>query len=248
MARRFHITTLRTGDVALDAVQSRHARDVLRLTAGTEVELFDDAGQAAAGTIVVTEGQVVVRVSAITAAPANRLKLVVASAVPKANRADWMIEKLAEIGVDVFIPLAAARSVVLPEGRGKLDRWDRLSAEAAKQSRRIGVMAIEPLTDVTAVLKSLPADGVAWCLSTEAGSVTISTAVESILASRPTTLTLLIGPEGGWTPDELTAFAKANVQAVRMTASVLRIETAALVAAGIAASLADAPSPTMPPS
>ena len=46
---------------------------------------------------------------------------------PKANRADWMVEKLSELGVDQFIPLAAARSVVLPEGKNKLERWQRLS-------------------------------------------------------------------------------------------------------------------------
>ncbi len=165
---------------------------MLRLTEGTIVDLFDDAGQAASGSIVTTTGDVVVRIQSVTPPPANRLKLIVASAVPKANRADWMIEKLAEIGVDVFIPLAAARSVVLPEGRGKLDRWERLSAEATKQSRRIGVMAIEPLTDVDEVVKKLPAGGVAWCLSTESGSIAMTTAIASIRDARPTSLTLFI--------------------------------------------------------
>ncbi len=203
------------------------------------VDLFDDAGQTSSGTIVTTDSDVIVRVQSITHTPTDRLKLVIAAAVPKANRADWMIEKLAEIGVDVFIPLSASRSVVLPEGRGKLDRWERLSTEAAKQSRRVGVMAIEPLTGVDKLLKNLPADGVAWCLSTEGGSIAISQALQNLSKNGATSLTLFIGPEGGWTTEELTAFSTANVTAVRMTASVLRIETAALAAAAIVASLVD---------
>ena len=53
-----------------------------------------------------------------------------------------MIEKLAEIGVSRFIPLQTARSVVHPEGAGKLDRWERLASEAAKQSHRTGNLEI----------------------------------------------------------------------------------------------------------
>jgi 16S rRNA (uracil1498-N3)-methyltransferase len=234
MPRRFHVPILTTGDVPLDAVQSRHARDVLRLAHGAAVELFDDAGRVAAGEIVAGDAAVVtVRVAAVRERSTDRLRLVVASAVPKGNRADWMVEKLSELGVDAFVPLAAARSVVLPEGRGKSERWERISTEAAKQSRRTGVMAIEPLASVAEVMKSRPVGSPAWCLSTEPGTVPAATALNDLSSSPGQTLTLFIGPEGGWTDAELATFAAAGVRPIRLTQSVLRIETAALAAAAV---------------
>ncbi|HEV7301662.1 MAG TPA: RsmE family RNA methyltransferase [Tepidisphaeraceae bacterium] len=231
MPRRFHVANLSVGANALDSTQSRHARDVLRLSAGTPVELFDDAGRSGAGDITATDPVVIVHVAAVDEPDSNALQLIVASAVPKANRADWLVEKLSELGVDTFIPLAAARSVVLPEGRGKSDRWQRISAEAAKQSHRSGVMTIEPLTSVAEVLKRLT--GPAWCLSTEPGTVPVATALQTLPRLPGTTLTLFIGPEGGWTDGELAAFAAAGVQPIRLTASILRIETAAIAAAAV---------------
>ena len=79
----------------------------------------------------------------------------VASAVPKGPRADWMVEKLSELGATAFVPLQTARSVAMPSGSGKLDRWSRLAAEAAKQCGRPGVMRIEPLTPVADVISSI---------------------------------------------------------------------------------------------
>jgi 16S rRNA (uracil1498-N3)-methyltransferase len=234
MPRRFHIPALTNGIVSLDATQSRHARDVLRLEVGTLIELFDDAGRSTVAPIVSTDDTVTVRVTQIMEPPESVTRIVVVAAVPKGNRADWMVEKLAEIGVAAFVPLAAARSVVLPEGRGKSDRWQRIAAEAAKQSQSPGVMTIKPLTDVATVVTEL-AGQPAWCLSTEAGSVPVATAIaEMTAAPPPATLTLLIGPEGGWTDAELAAFAAEGVRAVRLTRTVLRVETAALAAATVA--------------
>ncbi len=136
----------------MPAAEAHHVRDVLRLAVGDELELFDAAGGTAVGRIVaVTVGVVAVEVSAVTLAERVGVSLTVAAAVPKGDRADWMVEKLSELGVARFVPLAAARSVVLPGGRNKVERWERLAVESAKQCRRAGVMAIDPVTPVAAV-------------------------------------------------------------------------------------------------
>ena len=88
MARRFHVPQLTIGDNPLDATQSRHARDVLRLSVDSAVELFDDAGRTGNGEIIATDPAVVVHVAAVCEANPNALRLIVAAAVPKANRAD----------------------------------------------------------------------------------------------------------------------------------------------------------------
>jgi 16S rRNA (uracil1498-N3)-methyltransferase len=205
------------------------------------IELFDDAGNTAPATLLDAPADTLrVHVDALRGPSGHALRLTVAAAIPKGPRADWMIEKLSEIGVDRFIPLATARGVVLPEGKNKLDRWARLATEAARQSRRTGVMSIAPLTPVPQLVAALTearaedSAEAAWYLSTapEAHPLT-----HLLHTPPPTHLTLLIGPEGGWTEAETTAFAAARLGPLSLTSTILRIETAALLAAGATLSL-----------
>src|SRR5678816_394715 len=115
----------------------------------------------------------------------------------RGDRADWMVEKLSELGVLEFVPLAAARSVVLPERRGKRDRWLRIATEAAKQSRRAGVMRITELAPLDDALVRAKAAGAAWFLSTEEEYAT--PIGEAVGRTPPRNgITAFIGPEGGW--------------------------------------------------
>jgi 16S rRNA (uracil1498-N3)-methyltransferase len=225
--RRIHVSKIQIGNIPLPAPEAHHVRDVLRLTVGINVELFDSSGNVGLASISHVDSEsVVVKVERIEQpATAGRFRLTVASAVPKSDRADWMIEKLSELGVDRFIPLATARSVVLPSGKNKIERWERIAVEAAKQSHRSGVMEISPLTDLRAAIQATPHG---FCLSTATGALPIAKSVEG-----STEITIFIGPEGGWADDELTAMAKANFAAVSLTRTILRVETAAVTAAGV---------------
>ena len=240
MLRRVHTSKLYVGRIELDHAGSRHARDVLRLEIGGEVEVFDDAGGVARGAIVALEPAVVVQVEAIDAVggDANVTDITVAAAVPKGDRADWMVEKLSELGVARFVPLAAARSVVLPEGKNKRDRWQRIATESAKQSRRRGVMRIDELTKVD--LATTQAAGTrAIVLSTGPNAKPVLDALAG--APPPPGVTLFVGPEGGWTDEELELFAQHDVVAAKLTDTILRVETAALVAAAVVAVAASNP-------
>jgi 16S rRNA (uracil1498-N3)-methyltransferase len=233
------VPRLAAGEIALDPVQAHHARDVLRLTDGTEVEVFDDAGRVARGVLAVSAADgVAVRVERVEDASrgAESIRLTIVAAVPKGDRADWMVEKLSELGVADFIPLAAARSVVLPEGKNKRERWVRIATEAAKQSRRAGVMRVGELTKLAAALE-LSCDQ-AWYFATEAGvaPVGIREATDSTVPG--STVCAFIGPEGGWTDDELRHFTAAGALAVRLTDTILRVETAAVAVAAVVGSLA----------
>jgi 16S rRNA (uracil1498-N3)-methyltransferase len=229
--RRVHTPRLYVGRIELDQAGSRHARDVLRLEVGTEVEVFDDRGGVARGVIEAVDPIVTVQVDAVDdAAAANVIDITVAAAVPKGDRADWMVEKLSELGVARFVPLATARSVVLPEGRNKRQRWTRIATESAKQSRRRGVMRVEELTKLDVAIANAAATR-ALVLSTQASAIPILKAMRDA----PDPVTLFVGPEGGWSDEELAAFGQGGVTAVKLTDSVLRVETAALVAAAIVA-------------
>ena len=142
VTRRIHVSGLSPGEIQLDESQAHHLRDVLRLKIGSSVELFDDAGSVAEAIVTQLDpAGVRVRFKAIRRQAGG--ELIVASAVPKGDRADWMIEKLSELGVSLFIPLQTKRSVVHPTGSGKRDGWVRIATESAKQSRRAGVMQID---------------------------------------------------------------------------------------------------------
>ena len=251
VARRIHIAYVRAGEtVSLDRAEAHHARDVLRLADGTPVEVFDDEGALGHGVLVLAEGDTAVRVERVQPAglSSNTTRLCVAAAVPKGDRADWMVEKLSELGVEEFVPVAATRSVVLPEGKGKRDRWVRIATEAAKQSRRAGVMRIAELTSLPVALRRTTDGATAtdgrpeaaqrrvWFLSTESEEPTpIGRAVADLPAGAA--VTAFVGPEGGWTAAELEQFIAAGATAVRLTPTILRIETAAVTAAAVIACL-----------
>ena len=227
MPRRLLVPNLHPGPLPLPLDQAHHARDVLRLTQGEEVELFTPDGRSALARLTTVNHEIVVATVEEILAPAASSQLTIASAIPKGARADWMIEKLSELGVARFIPLQTERSVVHPEGKGKLDRWERLAEESAKQSHRTGVMQISPLVTLHKFLSALPAHSPVAYLSTARGALPLPRWLG------PASPCLLIGPEGGWSPGELANFETRRLTPLTLGATILRVETAAIAAAAI---------------
>lgn len=224
-----HVLRLHVGSIALSEPEAHHARNVLRLRPGEEVELFDDQGNKARAVIERCDAKrVTVGVPQLESA-AECSGITVAAAVPKGERADWMMEKLSELGIDRFIPLQTARSVVVPSGKNKIDRWNRIAIEASKQSRRTGVMRIDPIIDLAELLT--PREGLRLFLSTEHDA----TPFWQIISDFRSQILLLIGPEGGWTDDELHRMRDAGLTGARLMRTILRTETAAVVAAALVA-------------
>ncbi len=202
---------------------------------GDDVELFDSAGTVGEGAIINdSSNQLVVNITRVRASSVTARSLHIASAVPKSSRADWLIEKLCELGVARFTPLATERAVVLPEGTGKRDRWQRIAEEAARQSGRAGVMAIDTLTPLDKMLAGEP--GVFG--STQPPAEPLA----AILSREAATPTILIGPEGGWSDSEIAKLTTAGWRAVTLGPTTLRIETAAIAAAAIAMGFSPSPS------
>jgi 16S rRNA (uracil1498-N3)-methyltransferase len=222
------------GDIELSPAQARHLHTVLRLRAGDVVEAFDDAGTSAEAIVIRSaRDKVTLRVSRLTPAAVSAMTWTVAASLPKGPRADWMVEKLAELGTADFIPLIAERSVTVPEGKQKIERWSRLAAEASRQSGRRDVMRIGPLTPVREAAAIERAARWVMSMGPEAVSARLAAG-----GKPPRSLLMLVGPEGGWTKSEAEMLESAGFQAVKLGGTVLRVETAAIAAAAVAAAWA----------
>lgn len=198
-----------------------HLRDVLRLRAGESVAVSDGRGSWRTclwrGTTHRGDRGALETAGPLCAAVAPAVPVTVGFALQKGDRPDWTVQKLTECGVDAIVPLLTARTVVRLDAAGRRRRGDRLrriAREAAAQARR---------TVLPAVSDPLPLDA---CPQLAEGAPHPAAFAEPGGGPLGTTRTLFVGPEGGWTPEELAA-ASGHVD---LGPFVLRAETAALVA------------------
>ncbi len=234
MAHRFHIPSMpESGRVTLPAGVARHL-DVLSLGVGSEVVLFDGSGREARVRITsVSKGKAEAEI--VGAAERDResaVAVTLATAVPKGRRMDTLVRMCAELGVARIVPLVTRRSVVKPpagdDRSGKLERWRKICLAASEQSGRNRLTEIAAAENLAALLKRAGEFDLAVLLSPDDAAPALS----DLLASRgdAKTILLILGPEGGFTDDELSLAVSSGAQPARLTRSILRIETACVVA------------------
>jgi 16S rRNA (uracil1498-N3)-methyltransferase len=215
--------------VELGGDEARHAVVVRRVRVGEEVAFTDGAGTTAVLTVTdTTRTSLTGRVSAVRTAEPELPRVVVVQAIPKGDRGELAVEMLTEVGVDVIVPWAAARSV--PVWRGDkadkaLARWRSTAREAAKQARRTWFPEVRSLVST---------EQVAALLRDASVPVVLHEAASGPLADLPVPgrgeIVVVVGPEGGITDEELAAFAAVGAEPVRMGSSVLRTSTAGVAA------------------
>jgi len=220
----------------VDGVELHHMRDVMRLAPGTEIALFDERGAEYAGTIRNYGARHALVEIAADARPAaeSTAGLILAAAVIKGPRMDFLVEKAAELGAAELWPVLCARGVVREVGGERLARWRRLATAAAKQSlaaRAIEIAAPLGLGD----LIRRP-DGGRLCVVLSPGALALGAVLR---AARSRSILLLCGPEGGFADDELATLRAAGFIAAGLGGRRLRSETAALAALSIAAGALD---------
>ena len=217
------------GEVLVDGPEGHHAVAVRRLRAGEAVVVADGSGGGVRGEVVdATKAGLRVRVTALLDEPVPTVRLVVAQALAKGDRAELAVEMLTEVGVSEVVPWQASRSIARWSAdrveRG-LGRWRSTAREAAKQSRRLRVPAVTDPVGTPALARRLGAADLALVLHEDAperiAAVDLPAAGEVVL---------VVGPEGGISPDELAAFAEVGARTVRVGDHVLRTSTAGVVA------------------
>lgn len=222
MAERFYINQpLESGRVLLQGAEAHHLAGVHRLRTGQQVCLFNGDGREYRAEIAAIARRQVELTVLDSSAPDRELpsRLTVACPLPKGDRRQFLMEKLTELGVSVYVPLRTQRSVVHP-GEGRTDKLQRHVIEASKQCGRNVLMQIEELTtwDELMSRKDLPPCRLLAHPGGEALTARLG-AEDKVIA---------VGPEGGLTNEEVALAQNAGWQLIDLGPRILRIETAAL--------------------
>lgn len=230
MSERFFLETPPADDRAtLTGDEARHLTRVMRAAVGDSLELFDGRGgawQAEVMRLGRQEVELVILAESPAAEPhtPTATTLTIAAALPKGDRQKWMVEKLTELGAARLVPLSTARSVA-EATPSALTRLRRQVIEACKQCRRNTLLEIaEPQSLAEACDSRGP--GTLGLLTDPAGQP-----AGRLLTPPPTSILALIGPEGGFTPNERQLALDSGFTAIRLGPHILRVETAAIALA-----------------
>ena len=228
--RRAYLSELATGFRELDGELSRYLTAVLRLGDGEAVEFFDGQGRSASAVIRETsKRKTKVELLSISSASPPEPEIHIASAIPKRERADWIVEKCSELGARSLSWIVCERSQDHRKDHSKrFARWNKISQEAARQSQHSWLPQFRgPL-----LLEELLRDCDPTSLRLVLDTTDATTPLAKIALTQAKAITLCIGPEGGFTDTERARFQDAAWQAVTLGPSVLRVETALIVGLG----------------
>jgi 16S rRNA (uracil1498-N3)-methyltransferase len=222
---RLVVEELVEGELQLDGEPAHYLRDVLRLGPRDRVLLFDGHNrQAEAQVRRVERAGVLLEVGAAQNLAALACALTVGLPPPRGERADWVVEKLTEIGVARIVWIRTARGQARHANR--TERWQRLAAAAAQQARRASLPELAgPIPFAELLTHETEAR---WIGDTRGAPLQ-----RELLAPPPASVLLALGPEGGFTAEELASAERAGYGLVSLGPLTMRVETAAVVGAGI---------------
>lgn len=229
---RFYIPNPRieNGLLKIEGDEVKHIRKVLRLKTGDEILVFDGLGKEFEGTIV-EEGRSSVMVKIRDMLSPKRdspLEVTLAQSLLKGEKMDYLIQKATELGVKEIIPFFSSRSVPLLEKSRSLKRhhrWEKIAVEAAKQCGRGVVPKIESLQTYSDMLHAASADQLRLILW-ERDGIKLRDMLEGSKERRK--VFFMIGPEGGFSQDEIEKAERVGFIAVTLGRRILRAETASL--------------------
>ena len=226
--------------VSLPADEARHLRDVLRLQPGDEVYVFDGLGKEFHCEVSRSErnaAQLKVLGQVEPARPESPLRLTLAVALLKGEKFDLVVQKATELGVARVVPVITKHADIrlrdASDAAKRVARWQRIALEASKQSGR----AVVPEVASPVVFESLiqssrqqsedPEDFAAGLMFSERDGESLLE-VSGRLSRRPSSLTALIGSEGGWADEEIAVAREADWTIITLGGRTLRAETAAI--------------------
>ncbi|HEY3572632.1 MAG TPA: 16S rRNA (uracil(1498)-N(3))-methyltransferase [Arthrobacter sp.] len=218
----------------LDGAEARHAVTVKRLAVGEQVDIADGAGKRITGTVTdAAPAQLTVECTSVSAEPRPEIRLVLVQALAKGDRDELAIETATELGIDAVIPWQSERSIVRWKGERAAKahgKWQSAVTAAAKQARRAWIPEVRPAVDTQALAREVAEAGLAVILHEDAVTplrrVLGKWSEEHQEAFGPGEILLIVGPEGGISPREVTRLCSAGAVTALLGPHVLRSSTA----------------------
>ncbi len=211
----------------LDENAAHYVTRVLRLVAGTQIELVDQNGKLAIGRLEWIDGKArITEVFFVEKKKEKSSQILLFAALIKQRRWEWMLEKATELNVSKIVPIYTSRTIISLSAKkqnARLARWQRIINEAAKQARRttqaqiIAPIALEKLAKHT--------KGITLLLDEQNTKSSWPNLTEQLAQQKP--ISIIVGPEGGWTKKERQ---QINAISVGLGKNILRSETAAIAA------------------
>lgn len=215
--------------ISLDTEQSRHITTVLRLKIGNSLICFDETGRRAKAHIASIErGKIVLTIESEFFTDEKPLKKVtLAQSLIKPHNMDFIVQKSVELGVSALIPFYSAYSVVKLDDKrqeSKMNRWQKIVIEAVQQCERNTIPHIAPILSFESLLETFREYDIIFVAHPYGTCKDIADYVDTAR-----TIMVVIGPEGGFTAEEMDAFLSIkNVVGFKFNEQILRAETAAL--------------------
>jgi 16S rRNA (uracil1498-N3)-methyltransferase len=224
---RIYVSPLVAGDITVHGEEHHYVARVRRARAGDAIELVDGAGKRARGVIAtIRDGETIVRVDAVEDVVDALPRIRALVPLIKGDRMDTCLEKLVEVGVNEIVVWPAARAVVKLEGSrlaARVEHYQALAQAAARQSLRASVPSVTAVTSLADAIARLPC-GARVMLDPES---------ERGDWPKDPDVTIISGPEGGFSPEEHDALVAASFIARGLGPRVLRAETAPVIAVAL---------------
>ncbi len=220
----------------IEGSEAHHLVHVIRKKIGDEIEIFDGQGRQVLGKLTLVqpnplrvEGKVI---RELPVSP-KKIRLHLYQGLPRGSKFDLVLEKATELGVDAVIPFLSKKNIIKltpAQSEPKVKRWNAVVKAAAKQSGRPDLPTVE-----------FPRNLLEWSDRFKAGPTFVlwekekSATLETVLVSKPNqaTVSIIIGPESGFTEDEIAALVRLGVKPVGLGTRILRTETAGLAVLSI---------------
>lgn len=210
----------------------RYVRDVLRMNIGRRVILFDGSGWEYEAVIKkIMAADVVVEVIGQSKITEREIRATLIQALPKANKMDFIVQKSTELGADEIIPFRSERTILnLSEEKSaaRIERWRQIAVEASRQSGRADIPAIKSVLSFDEVI-ALPLDkAIKLIFWEEENQTSLKRLFKNEQLQEAKDFAFIVGPEGGFSKQEVDKAQKAGFISVSLGRQVLKVETAAV--------------------
>lgn len=222
--------------VEIDGEDVKHIVNVLRIEAGEEVEICDKNGTDYKCKIIETSKENVICeiLERYKSKGESEIEITLFQGLPKSTKMELIVQKSTELGVKKIVPLVTARSIVKINDRKKedkkIERWSKIAAEAAKQSKRGIIPEISPIMTFNEMLESLGDEDMVIVPYESEENLGIKTILKDCKNKK---VNIIIGPEGGFAEVEIESLKEINSHIVTLGPRILRTETAGFTTTAI---------------